>query len=60
MGKKIYDWKKMTDREKKFYKKKYMRDYYASKRTIISNNQQNKGEKLGFTRKRGNFVVEFQ
>ena len=59
MGKKIYEWKKMTEREKKFYKKKYMRDYYASKRIIVSNNQKNKGER-GFTRKRGNFVVEFQ
>ena len=60
MGKKKYDWKYMTEREKKFYKKKYMREYYAQKRTIITNNIQNKGKKFGFTRKMGEVVVSFQ
>jgi len=57
MGKKKYDWKYMTEREKKFYKKKYMREYYAQKRAIGGKTLK---KKCGFTRKMGEVVVSFQ
>jgi hypothetical protein len=61
MGKKKYDWKKMTETEKKIIKKKYMREYYQNKRRGDKRTDKIiKEKKPGFTKEYGTFIVKFQ
>lgn len=58
------NWKEMTEYEKKKARRKYMRDYYQRKKSMIRENGRyvsRKKSKAGkFTRTYGEFIVEFR
>lgn len=61
MGKKKYDWKNMTEHQKKIIKQKYMREYYQNKRRGDKRAEKLiKEKKPGFTREVGTFIVKFE
>ena len=58
---KKYNWKKMTEIEKKRKKKEYMREYYQNKRRGDKRTDKIiKEKKPGFTKEYGTFIVKFQ
>jgi hypothetical protein len=63
MGEKKINWKNLTDYEKKKTRRKYMRDYYQRKKSMIRENgryvKRQKSKVPTFTRTYGEFIVKF-
>jgi hypothetical protein len=63
MGEKKINWKNLTEYEKKQARRKYMREYYQRKKTMIRENgryiKRKKAKVATFTRTYGEFIVKF-
>lgn len=63
MGEKKINWKNLTEYEKKKARRKYMRDYYQRKKSMIRENgryiKRTKTKAGSFTRTYGEFIVKF-
>tara|TARA_R110002012_G_scaffold18703_3_gene68381 strand:+ start:3447 stop:3641 length:195 start_codon:yes stop_codon:yes gene_type:complete len=63
MGEKKINWKNLTEYEKKKARRKYMREYYQRKKSMIRENgryvSRKKSTSGKFTRTYGEFIVKF-